>query len=175
LAFAIPDQALGEEVGAAVVLKPEVSVSEMQLCEYMAERIVDFKVPRRIVFLESLPLGPTGKPQRIGLASKLGIDSTKPKEMKQGSLAPRNEIERRVADIWREVLRKPTLGVLDNFFDLGGDSILAVQLTNRLAREFEVKISVPRLIQLATVAEIASWIDGLSSTNHEFSKTAGVI
>jgi len=44
-----------------------------------------------------------------------------------------------------------------------------------LAREFEVKISVPRLIQLATVAEIASWIDGLSSTNHEFSKTAGVI
>ncbi len=175
LAFAIPDQALGEEVGAAVVLKPGVSVSEMQLCEYMAERIVDFKVPRRIVFLESLPLGPTGKPQRIGLASKLGIDSTKPKEMKQGSLEPRNEIERRVADIWREVLRKPTLGVLDNFFDLGGDSILAVQLTNRLAREFEVKISVPRLIQLATVAEIASWIDGLSSTNHEFSKTAGVI
>jgi len=175
LAFAIPDQALGEEVGAAVVLKPGVSVSGMQLCEYMAERIVDFKVPRRIVFLESLPLGPTGKPQRIGLASKLGIDSTKPKEMKQGSLEPRNEIERRVADIWREVLRKPTLGVLDNFFDLGGDSILAVQLTNRLAREFEVKISVPRLIQLATVAEIASWIDGLSSTNHEFSKTAGVI
>ena len=175
LAFAIPDQALGEEVGAAVVLKPGVSVSEMQLCEYMAERIVDFKVPRRIVFLESLPLGPTGKPQRIGLASKLGIDSTKPKEMKQDSLEPRNEIERRVADIWREVLRKPTLGVLDNFFDLGGDSILAVQLTNRLAREFEVKISVPRLIQLATVAEIASWIDGLSSTNHEFSKTAGVI
>lgn len=175
LAFAIPDQALGEEVGAAVVLKPGVSVSEMQLCEYMAERIVDFKVPRRIVFLESLPLGPTGKPQRIGLASKLGIDSTKPKEMKQGSLAPRNETERRVADIWREVLRRPTLGVLDNFFDLGGDSILAVQLTNRLAREFEVKISVPRLIQLATVAEIASWIDGLSSTNHEFSKTAGVI
>ena len=65
--------------------------------------------------------------------------------------------------------------MLDNFFDLGGDSILAVQLINRIAREFEVKISVPRLIELATVAATASWIDDVSSNGTELSKTAGVI
>jgi len=74
VAFAIPHPMLGEEVGAAVVLRQEVAALEHELCEFVAVRLAHFKVPRRIVVLDVLPKGPTGKLQRIGLAKVLGLD-----------------------------------------------------------------------------------------------------
>ena len=71
--FAIPHDKLGEEVGAAVVLREGESVTERALREYAASRLSDFKTPRRIVFLDEIPKGATGKLQRIGLAQKLGL------------------------------------------------------------------------------------------------------
>jgi acyl-CoA synthetase (AMP-forming)/AMP-acid ligase II len=71
--FAIPHDKLGEDVGAAIVLRDGAALCERDLREYAALRLADFKVPRRIVFLEDIPKGPTGKLQRIGLAEKLGL------------------------------------------------------------------------------------------------------
>ncbi len=71
--FAMPHQSLGEEVAAAVVLRPGESVTEPALREFAATRIAAFKVPRKIVFLDEIPKGATGKLQRIGLAEKLGL------------------------------------------------------------------------------------------------------
>jgi acyl-CoA synthetase (AMP-forming)/AMP-acid ligase II len=71
--FAIPHDKLGEEVGAAVVLREGRSVTERDLRDYVAGRLVQFKVPRTVVFLDEIPKGPTGKLQRIGLARKLGL------------------------------------------------------------------------------------------------------
>jgi oxalate---CoA ligase len=71
--FAMPHDKLGEEVAAAVVLLEGASVSERELKDFAAERMADFKVPRKIVFLAEIPKGATGKLQRIGLASLLGI------------------------------------------------------------------------------------------------------
>ena len=71
--FAIPHDKLGEEVGAAVVLREGQGVAERELRDYVATRLADFKVPRKIIFLEEIPKGPTGKLQRIGLAQKLGL------------------------------------------------------------------------------------------------------
>jgi acyl-CoA synthetase (AMP-forming)/AMP-acid ligase II len=73
VAFAIPHERLGEEVGAAVVLADGASAGERDLREYAAQRLADFKVPRRIVIVAEVPKGPTGKVQRIGLAQKLGL------------------------------------------------------------------------------------------------------
>ncbi len=73
LAFALPHDKLGEDVGAAVVLKAEATASERELRDFVAGRLADFKVPRRIVLLAELPKGPTGKPQRIGMAKRLGL------------------------------------------------------------------------------------------------------
>lgn len=73
--FAIPHEKLGEEVGAGIVLSPGSSVSETEIRSFVAEHLAAFKVPRKILFLEELPKGPTGKLQRIGLASQLGIGS----------------------------------------------------------------------------------------------------
>jgi len=71
--FAIPHDKLGEDVGAAVVLREGQSISEKELRDFAARRLADFKVPRKILFLDEIPKGATGKLQRIGLAAKLGL------------------------------------------------------------------------------------------------------
>ncbi|RJS27277.1 AMP-dependent synthetase [Corallococcus sp. H22C18031201] len=75
LAFALPHPLLGEEVAAAVVTREGAQVSERELRDFVARRLADFKVPRRVVFLSELPKGPTGKVQRLGLAERLGLTS----------------------------------------------------------------------------------------------------
>ena len=72
--FALAHPKLGEEVAAAVVLAEEQAADEAALRSFAATRLADFKVPRKIVFLEEIPKGPTGKLQRIGLAKQLGLE-----------------------------------------------------------------------------------------------------
>jgi acyl-CoA synthetase (AMP-forming)/AMP-acid ligase II len=71
--FAVPHTKLGEEVAAAVVLKEGATVGEDELHKHAAARLAAFKVPRRILILDEIPKGATGKLQRIGLAQKLGL------------------------------------------------------------------------------------------------------
>jgi len=71
--FAVPHDRLGEDVGAAVVLTEGETVSEAELRAFVAQRLADFKVPRKLLFLDEIPKGATGKLQRIGLAEKLGL------------------------------------------------------------------------------------------------------
>lgn len=73
LTFAVPHASLGEDVAAAVVLREGSNATEKEIREFAYKHLADFKVPRRIVFLQEIPRGPTGKPQRIGLAQKLGL------------------------------------------------------------------------------------------------------
>ena len=73
LTFGIPHPMLGEEVGAAVVLREGMAVTERELRDFAAKHLADFKVPRKVVFLAEIPKGATGKLMRIGLAEKLGI------------------------------------------------------------------------------------------------------
>ena len=73
LTFAIPHAKLGEEVGAAIVLRDGQALTERELRDFVAVRLADYKVPRKVVFLEEIPKGATGKLMRIGLAEKLGI------------------------------------------------------------------------------------------------------
>ena len=71
--FAMPHDKLGEEVAAAVVLRQGHSASETDIRGFAATRLADFKVPRKVVILDEIPKGATGKLQRIGLAAKLGL------------------------------------------------------------------------------------------------------
>ena len=72
--FGMPHDELGEEVAAAVVLAEGESITEREVRDFAAEHLTDFKVPRKVVFLEEIPKGPTGKMQRIGLAERLGVE-----------------------------------------------------------------------------------------------------
>ncbi|MFI5244831.1 MAG: AMP-dependent synthetase, partial [Gemmatimonadales bacterium] len=71
--FAVPHEMLGEDVAAAIVLREGHVADERELRQFAAVRLADFKVPRRIVIVTEIPVGATGKLQRIGLAAKLGL------------------------------------------------------------------------------------------------------
>ena len=71
--FGIPHDKLGEEVGVVVVLHPQTSATEAEIREFAAQRLAAFKVPRRVLVMDDIPKGATGKIQRIGLAAKLGL------------------------------------------------------------------------------------------------------
>jgi acyl-CoA synthetase (AMP-forming)/AMP-acid ligase II len=71
--FAVSHPKLGEDVAAAVVLRQGMNLTEKEVREFAAKRLADFKVPRKVIFLTEIPKGPTGKLQRIGLATKLGL------------------------------------------------------------------------------------------------------
>jgi acyl-CoA synthetase (AMP-forming)/AMP-acid ligase II len=71
--FAYPHDKLGEEVGAAIVLKEGMEATESDIREFVSQRLVDFKVPRKVLFIDEIPKGATGKLQRIGLHEKLGL------------------------------------------------------------------------------------------------------
>jgi acyl-CoA synthetase (AMP-forming)/AMP-acid ligase II len=71
--FAMPHEKLGEEIAAAIVLREGSVASEGDIRTFASGRLADFKVPRKIVILDEIPKGATGKLQRIGLAAKLGL------------------------------------------------------------------------------------------------------
>jgi oxalate---CoA ligase len=159
LAFAVPDPRLGEEIGAAIVLRPGMSVSEGDLRRFVAARLADFKVPVRFVFLPEIPKGPTGKPQRIGLAEKLGVTDAAPAERRTPYAAPRTPTEKELAAIWSEELGAARVGVRDDFFALGGYSLLAVKVFTRIEATFGKLLPVASLFDAPTVEKLAALVD----------------
>src|SRR5947207_11702987 len=74
--FAMPHAMLGEDVAAAIVLKPDAEASAAQIRDFAANYLAYYKLPHEILFWDELPKGPTGKLQRIGLAGKLGLNAS---------------------------------------------------------------------------------------------------
>jgi len=158
LAFALPDSLLGEDVAAAVVLRPGCISSAIELREFAARVLADFKVPRRIVFLDEIPKGPTGKPQRIGLAARLGIVA----EVRRGRapfVAPRTPTATAVAAIWERVLRVPNIGEDDDFFACGGDSLLAAVFVSRLSDAVGKRLPIFSVFAYPVLGEFAAYCD----------------
>ncbi|MGD9851494.1 MAG: hypothetical protein AB7T38_09515 [Nitrospirales bacterium] len=113
--FALPHPTLGEEVAAAVVLHETATVSENELREWLSRRVTDFKVPRKILFLDDIPKGPTGKIQRIDLAEKILVfhqDSLQ----KTGKAAPSTVLEQEIAALWSGILGREDIALHDSFF-----------------------------------------------------------
>ena len=154
IAFAVPHRTLGEDVAVAVVLQDGPKVSEGELRSYLLDRLAAFKVPSRFVFVDELPMGPTGKPERIGLADALAEKLAEPFR------SPATPVEISLAEIWAEILSVGRIGVADNFFMLGGDSLSAARVLARVNRRFDVRLTLrqafesPRLEDLAIQVEL---------------------
>ena len=129
-----------------------------QLREFLREKLPDYMVPSAFVLLDKLPLSPSGKIDRRALPAP---DRSRP-VMDVELVAPRTPTEEIIAGIWAEVLSLNELGVLDNFFMLGGDSIQATQTISRLRDTFAVELSLHRLFESPTVAELSETLLGAS-------------
>lgn len=147
VAFATPHPSLGEDIAAAVVLENKVDISEQNLREFALTRLTDFKVPSQIVFVDAIPKGPTGKLQRIGLHEKLSD------ALHREFVAPRTEIEEILVDLWQEVLSLEQIGVNDNFFWSGGDSLGAGRLVARVNSRFALDLAVTTVFRAPSIAD----------------------
>jgi acyl-CoA synthetase (AMP-forming)/AMP-acid ligase II len=157
--FAVPHATLGEDVAAAVVLRPNADATAKDIRQFAAGRLADFKVPRQVLIVEQLPKGSTGKVQRIGLAEKLGLAGGG--AVSRTFAAPRTPLETILAGIWADVLRFEQVGIHDDFFALGGDSLLAAHVLTRIHDAMHLEVGVVSLFDAPTVAEMAEYLETL--------------
>jgi len=130
--------------------------SAASLRGYLRESLPDYMVPAVFVPIAELPLTPNGKLDRKALPEP---------EVSQRSaaaryVAPRTETERRLAEIWQKLLRVEKIGLEDNFFEIGGTSLLLVQAHQRMRRELEVEISLVEMFRHPTVGSMAAYLGG---------------
>jgi natural product biosynthesis luciferase-like monooxygenase protein/non-ribosomal peptide synthase protein (TIGR01720 family) len=146
------DDETGEKrlIAYYVTKEPDQKPSWQELRDFLREELSEAMLPAAFVRLEAMPLTPNGKVDRKALPAP---DLERP-ELQQEYLAPRDEAEEALARIWRQVLGLEQVGVHDNFFDLGGDSILAVQIVAR-ANQARLKFSIRQLMERQTIAELA--------------------
>ena len=157
--FAVPHATLGEDVASAVVLRPNAAATPKEIRQFAISRVADFKVPRQVLILNEIPKGPTGKIQRVGLAEKLGLANGG--AMPQSFIAPRTPLETMLAEHWAEILQVERVGIHDNFFALGGDSLLATHVLAHVFEVMHVELDVSCLFETPSVAEIADQIEML--------------
>jgi oxalate---CoA ligase len=159
VAFAVPHPRLGEDVGAAIVLRDEQTVSAQELRQFAAASLADFKVPRQIVFVREIPKGPTGKIQRIGLAEKLKAElDAAVVRMADDSSGPRNPLEAELLSIWQRVLGVEQLGIQDDFLALGGESIQAARIVLEVNERFSLDLKISDIFSASTVALMAELV-----------------
>jgi acyl-CoA synthetase (AMP-forming)/AMP-acid ligase II/thioesterase domain-containing protein/acyl carrier protein len=168
IAFAVPDEKLQEEVGAAVVRKA-THTTEAELQKFASTRLADFKVPRRVIFVAEIPKNPVGKPQRIGMATRLGLNGVNSSGSEESVpfAAARTQMEELLSAMWLQILGLQRVGIYDNFFALGGDSLAAMQTLLGIEHVTGLKLPINSLFEAPTIEQLATLITGGSPSSQQ--------
>jgi pyochelin synthetase len=140
---------------AAFVVGNDRPPTAPELREFLTERLPGYLVPSHLTVLDELPLTGNGKLDRRALEELAPGEQRDSRE----HVAPRTATEQVLADIWREVLSTETIGVDDDFFELGGQSFAALRVVGLLTRRIGRRVPLGELLRRRTVAELASWLD----------------
>jgi amino acid adenylation domain-containing protein len=138
-----------------VVTGPDY-VGDDALREALRVKLPDFMVPRAFVHLSALPLNHNGKLDRGALPEPSQDDSPS-----LSHVSPRDERERELCEIWQRALGQKHVGVTDNFFDLGGQSLMAVKISNEVERTFGLRLPLATLFECPTVEQFAKRLSEL--------------
>jgi surfactin family lipopeptide synthetase A/lichenysin synthetase A len=144
-----------------VVFEEGAAPSATDLREHLGSYLPDGVVPSRFVPLDEMPRTSSGKIDRTALPKSGELIRTKER------VAPRNETEERVARIWCEHLGLDDVGVHDNFFEVGGHSLLAVRIQHDVSDEFDVDVPLGTIFENPTISELASKIAVLTADDVE--------
>jgi acyl carrier protein len=157
--FSVPHSRLGADVAAAVVLRPRAKASARKLRDFVRQRLAAFKVPGLIRIVPKIPKSPAGKINRSGLAAALAVMPTPPVERGGKTASPRSELERQLAALWAELLELDRIGVDQDVFALGADSITVTEMILRLRERFGVDFSFEDIFNAPTVATLATRLE----------------
>jgi len=135
-------------------LKSDAEVNQVALTRFLKERMPAYMVPAHLEQLKEFPTLPNGKIDRQQLASKVLSEPTKSSRQVGQSAEPKTAIEAQLLEIWSEVLGVEQIGVEDNFFDIGGDSILSIQIVAK-AKKVGIRLSSNQIFEHQTVRTLA--------------------
>lgn len=155
--FGVDHDVLGQDVAAAVVTRTTVSVRDVQA--FVRERLGEHKVPRAVHVVDVLPRNESGKLLKRDLRDRFG-------QRPAASDAPqpaRTDAQARILAVWCELLSRDDVGVDDDFFDLGGQSLAAAQVVARVNDAFTVDLPVTAVFEHPTVAELAVAVEGAAA------------
>ena len=151
-----------ERLVGFVVLDGASAPNDEALRSFLGERLPDYAIPSRFVALERLPRTAAGKLDRKALAQVPGTElGAHPAN--RGPTPPRTELEAKLAAIWKDVLKVNDVGVDDDFFEIGGDSLLSIRVIARAGRE-GIRISPERFFERATIAHMAASVAAPASS-----------
>ncbi|MDY7094443.1 MAG: MupA/Atu3671 family FMN-dependent luciferase-like monooxygenase [Acidobacteriota bacterium] len=145
-----PAASVGPAEPAAEELGEEISADALRA--YLAQRLPEIMVPARFVTLDALPLTPNGKIDRRALPAPEEAGGPRRREM----VAPTNDLERTIAEVWQEALKLPAVGIHDNFFETGGNSLLLVTAQTRLREALGQEVTLVDLMRYPTVHSLAA-------------------
>lgn len=126
-------------------------IDRTDLAAYLEQQLPEYMVPNRTVILARLPLTANGKIDRRGLEQYLDGKAAADQVME----APQTEIEEVILTMWQELLRLDAISVTDQFFEIGGDSLLAIQCMNRLIKHYGVPLSLQEIFDAGTIRNLA--------------------
>jgi amino acid adenylation domain-containing protein len=147
---------------AYLVLQPSLETPDNATLQmHLKQTLPDYMVPAHYVWLEGLPLTPNGKCDRRALSLLKEIEPSS-----QSFRMPGNWIEENLADIWKEILNLETVSVDGNFFDLGGHSLVAIQVSSRIQQLFNVDVPLEVLFESVTIESLATALVTLLEEQH---------
>ncbi|TQV77377.1 amino acid adenylation domain-containing protein [Aliikangiella marina] len=145
-----------ENIYSTIVLKDNAKFSRV-LNSFLATQLSQYMTPKYYVYLESLPLTVNGK---INFESLPNVNEGN--LIRSAFVDPTNETETRLCEIWQELLRKEKVGINDSFFALGGHSLIAVRLLNKIKAEFNCQLPLRAIFESPTIAELALLLENYS-------------
>jgi amino acid adenylation domain-containing protein len=152
---ALEDKGSEKRLVAYVVTTQEASRNVSDLRSYLKSRLPDYMIPSAFVYLDALPLTSHGKIDRRALPAP---DAERP-ALAEAFVEPRTPAEKTLASIWTKLIGINRIGINDNYFELGGDSLLATQLASQVRNVFEVELPLVELFRHPTLAEMATSIE----------------
>ena len=148
------DETDSQSLAAYLIFEDQAEASLSDLLIFLQSKLPDYMIPKTFLSLDDFPLTATGKIDRRMLSAK----SLEEINIESELTPPRNEIEESLINIWKEVLFKTELGIHDNFFNLGGHSLIATQVISRIRDVFQLELSLRDFFEQPTVATLGNII-----------------
>lgn len=151
VAFPVPHATLGEDVAVAVVAAPGQTITEREVRNFAAQHLNRTSIPSRVVLVDTLPTGSTGKVQRLRLHEQIPLPEATFEQ-------PSTDLQHMLTTVWQDALGRDRIGRNDNFFDIGGDSLMATRIAETLTRTTEHPVAPLDIFVFPTISLLAEHI-----------------
>lgn len=158
ITFPVPHETLGDDIGLMIV--GDKQLNEQIIYEFLGDKLPEYMLPTKIYFVDEIPKSATGKINRLSIAKQLT-------PAKQASRLPQSQLEKDLAQVWQKLLMIPNVYLDDNFFQLGGNSLVAAEFYNHVANKYQAFLNPIQLYQSPTISKMGEIIAACKKNGEE--------